>query len=324
MPATATHAFFAEDVYHKLDSKYQKMIEKDKKSFLMFSQSMDSMMFYNLLNLKKGKKLRKISHIFHTKKINFYFENLIEYIKRNQYYRDSQTLAYLYGLICHYCLDSTIHPYIFYKTGKYNKNQKNTLKYNSLHNYMETFIDNKLIIQRGYNYKKFTFKKLCFDFKTFSEELNDTINFSFKTTYHINNMSQIYYQSLKQMCCILQLFRLDKYGIKKFFYKIIDHITPKKMLKLESISYYHVKDLHDYLNQQKNKWCYPTNQEISSKQDFFELYEEGIEKAVQIIHQINYYFFNNKSIKICKIFQNKSYLTGIDCNKNSNLRYFEF
>lgn len=324
MPATAAHAFFAEDVYKNLKPKTQKLIKSEKKSLLMFAQSTDSMMFYNLLSIKKGKKLRKLSHIFHTENVNLYFYNLINDIKKNQYYHEPQTLSFLYGLICHYCLDTIAHPFIFYKTGRYEKNEKSTLKYNSLHNYMETFIDNTLIKQRGFHNKKFSFKTLCFDFKKFSKELESTLDNSFDTTYHIKNMSKIYYQSLKQMCFILQTFRIDRYGIKKFFYKLIDHITPKTIMRLESLSYYKILDQYDYLNKDKKKWYDPSDKKISSRKDFFELYKDGVKNAVMIIEQINDYFYHNKSIDINRLFQNKSYLTGLDCNKKLKLRFFEF
>lgn len=324
MPATAAHAFFAEDVYKNLQPKTKKIIQRDKKSLLMFAQSTDSMMFYNLLSIKKGKKLRELSHIFHTQKVNLYFSNLINIMKKNQYYQDPQTLTFLYGLICHYCLDTIAHPFIFYKTGRYEKNEKETIKYNSLHNYMETFIDNTLIKMRGFQHKTFSFRELCFDFKNFSKELKNTLDDSFEDTYHIKNMGKIYYQSLKQMCFILQVFRIDRYGIKKFFYKLIDHITPKTVMRLESISYYKVLDQYDYLNKKKKRWYYPSDKNIASQKNFFELYDEGVKKAIDIIEQVNDYFYNNKSIDINNLFQNKSYLTGLDCDKKLKFRFFEF
>lgn len=33
--------------------------------------------------------------------------------------QNPQVLAYLYGSLCHYVLDSTIHPFIYYYGGKY-------------------------------------------------------------------------------------------------------------------------------------------------------------------------------------------------------------
>ena len=51
-------------------------------------------------------------------------------------------MAYLYGMLSHYVLDSTVHPFIIYKTGNFNKKNKETYKYNHLHNEMESYIAN--------------------------------------------------------------------------------------------------------------------------------------------------------------------------------------
>lgn len=322
MPATVTHAFFAEDIYEKLDIKYQKKI--NKKQLLMFSQSMDSMMFYNILDFKRDKKVKNFSKIFHTENVNKYFSSLLNYIKINKYYNDPQTLTYVYGLICHFVLDSTLHPFIFYKTGLFNKKDKKTYKYNGFHNRMETYIDNVMLSKKRYNYKKLNFKNLCFDFKHFSEELKKSIKHSFKEVYNIENMDKIYYNSLKQMNFILQLLRFDKHGLKKFFYKSIDRITPKNMFRLETLSYYKIENKYDYLNLNKKEWYNSTNKNIKSNKNFFELYDDSIITCLNIITNINNYFFNNSKLNIENLFKNKSYITGLDCDKTLELKYFEF
>lgn len=324
MPATITHACFAKEVYNKLNPKYQKLIKNDKNSLLMFSQSMDSMMFYNLLSLHHGKQLRLVAPMFHSTNTYQYFYNLITYIKTKKYYTDPQTLCYLYGFICHYCLDTTTHPYIFYKTGLFNKKDKNSYKYNCLHNYMETYIDNVIIEKYGYDYQNLNFKNLCFDFKSFSKELKDSINYSFEVTYNLYNMDNIYYKSLKQMCQFLQLFRFDKYGIKKAIYKFFDMIKPAHTFKLECLSYYKVLDNYNYLNLNKSKWYYPVDKNITSNKTFWELYEDALKDTIDIINGINDYFFDDKKINLTKLFKNKSYVTGVDCSKKLKQKYFKF
>ena len=112
MPATMTHACFAKDVYDILpdDIKNSLSISRLK----MFGQSTDSLMFYNLLSLSPGKDIRKFQSFFHRNQSQEFFLNLTRYIKDNSI-RDSDTLSFLVGFICHYILDSTIHPYIYYK-----------------------------------------------------------------------------------------------------------------------------------------------------------------------------------------------------------------
>ena len=114
----------------------------------MFGQSTDSFLFYRLLRLGNYKKIRRLQHISHTKKTRDFFITLIEYIKENNLKDDIDTCSFLSGFICHYALDLTVHPYVFYKTGSFHKDEKETYKYNSLHTLMEVYLDNYLIWDR--------------------------------------------------------------------------------------------------------------------------------------------------------------------------------
>lgn len=104
MPATATHAIFAMDVYNELPNTIKQLIDKNTFQYKMFSQSTDSLMFYNIESLKSGKKVRELQHTFHTSKSRSFFITLVEYIKRNKLYDNSYVMVFLYGFICHYVL----------------------------------------------------------------------------------------------------------------------------------------------------------------------------------------------------------------------------
>lgn len=324
MPATATHTFFAQDVYKKISKKNIKNFDNLRLKYYMFAQGTDPLMFYNIFKITNGKNIRNLQNITHTTKVNETFETIITYIKQKNYYHDSQTLLFLYGLVTHFVLDTMIHPYIFYKGGYFDKQRKETYKYNCIHNYIETFIDNEMLVKNNYNLKKFNFKNFCFDLKPFSDKLNDTICHTYMKVYKVENMSNIYYKSLVDMKNFLIFFRVDRYGIKKFFYKKIDYFTKNNIFKFKCLSYHNVEDKHDYLNMKKKTWCNPTDKSIKSTLCFYELYNNCIDQAVSIIDEINDYLFDDKKINISDLFKNKSYLTGIDCTKNNKLKYFEF
>ena len=175
MPATMTHACFAKDVYDILpdDIKNSLSISRLK----MFGQSTDSLMFYNLLSLSPGKDIRKFQSFFHRNQSQEFFLNLIRYIKDN-YINDSDTLSFLVGFICHYILDSTIHPYIFYKTGNFIKGKKETF-------YTYAGLGDLLLTATSAESRNFTFGLLIGmdkDFKTYLEETTVEGVESLKTT----------------------------------------------------------------------------------------------------------------------------------------------
>jgi len=138
-------------------------------------------------------------------------------------------------------------------------------------------------------------------------------------------MSRIYYTSLKHMKTFLNLFRKDSYGVKKIFYNLIDLVTPKSLFIFDSLSYNQsLEDNNNYLNIEHNKWNYPVDKNITSTKSFYDIYNDSIEEALYIISNVNDYFYNDKEIDINKLFKNKSYVTGIDCNSKLKQKYFEF
>lgn len=322
MPATITHAYFMKDLYEVLPDNITSKIDLNRSK--MFAQSTDSIMFYNLLSIKPSHNLRKFQYYFHTHKTNEFFINLLDYVKEHNI-DDKDTYSFIVGFITHFVLDSNIHPYIIYKTGFFDKKKKETYKYNGIHHFMEAFLDNDLIKRReNTDPYKFNISKFCFDTKKFSNDLNNTIDYTFYTTFNIKNMSYKYYRSLKQMKTCLRLFRMDRFGIKKFFYKIIDTVTPRSMFRFEAVSYHlPLEDKHNYLNNNHTMWKNPVDENITSTESFVDLYLKSLEEARNISIKV-FDYLNGKDIDLKSLFLNKSYVSGLDCDIEKELKYFEF
>ena len=323
MPATITHAYFSEDIYDVLPSHIKSLVNPNR--IRMFGQSTDPLMFYNLFSLKKGKNIRELDHFFHGNRTRKYFITLVKYIKKHNLEYDVDTMSFLVGFICHYVLDSNVHPYVFYKTGKFNKNDPETYKYNNIHTFMETFIDNYLVRKReNINPYKFNIGKFCFDTRKFSNELIRTIDYSFIHTYNVSNMGKIYYKAVKQMKFSLVVFRKDRFGIRKFIYKLVDTFTPRSMFRFEAISYhYPLTDRHNFLNSTHEVWSNPIDYKITSRESFLDLYLKSIKEARSII--INTFkYIDGEDINLEDVFTNKSYVTGLDCDLGNDVKYFEF
>ncbi len=323
MPATAVHAYFAQDLNDILPKEIKNKLDVNR--FRMFGQSTDSLMFYNLFSILPGKKIRDFQKYFHTNKTQDFFINLINYIKENDYTEDIDVNSFLVGTICHYVLDSTVHPYIYYKTGYFNKNDKSTYKYNNVHTFMENFLDNDMIKRReSINPYKFNISKFSFDTSKFSNELKDTIKYTFKETFDVDNMDKIYYKSLKQMRNSIFIFRQDRYGIKKFFYKLADTFTSKRVFRFEAISYhYPLNDRHNFLNENHKLWRNPCDYSLTSEESFLDLYLRAL-KLAKVMICASFDYINGKDIELEKVFVNKSYITGLDCELDKELKYFEF
>ena len=141
MSSSVTHYYFGLDVLEKSNSRIKRKINSSLNLFKIFCQGPDPYFFYDFHLTKTSKSIYEINRAMQHSKVNNHFISLINYINQKNYYSNSQVVAYLYGQICHFVLDSTMHPYIIYIAGKYDKNVSNTYKYNGLHEEMEYYID---------------------------------------------------------------------------------------------------------------------------------------------------------------------------------------
>lgn len=324
MPSTITHSYFIMDLYEKLPISRKIFLKDQKENLKTFAQSTDPLNFYFSLNFKKSKKIRSFAYFFHTKKTNEYLITLINYIKYN-YYKDSpEIMAYLYSMISHYILDSKIHPYVYYKTGIFTKNNNKSYKYNGKHLLLETNIDKYLIKTKEKTLpKKYKHYNLLFNATKYSKELIDVINFSFRETFNINNFDKILLRSIKNMKLSFRWLRYDRFGIKANCYRLIDKISTKKCTKLSFLSYYENYKDSSFLNNEKKTWYYPTNKRKKQNKSFIELYIEALHETLDTIKKIDSYIYDNKKINLEFLLKNNSYVTGININKDQKMKHFE-
>lgn len=328
MPSSMTHTYFGKDVYKNLTPQCQNIIKNDLEYFKLFCQGSDPFMFYHFMIGKKSQKIRNIQSLMHKNKTQDFFISTIKYIHDNKLNNNAKVMSYLFGYICHYYLDMYIHPYIYYKGGIYKKNNKNTYKYNGLHQKIEYAIDLYLIEKREkIKPSKFKVYKEIFNVNSLDDELKNIINYSIGNIYNIDNPSYYYEKSIKDMRHFFKYVNQDRYGIKIHLYRLFDYIMHDKFIKIEELSFSNVyKEIDDYLNINKKSWCCPFDNKIQYNTSFFDLYDEALKNSVNSIQSI-VKLLHNKNLdekKLKEIFKNLSFTTGIDCEKNVKLQYFEF
>ena len=259
--------------------------------------------------------------------VNKHFVTLINYINKMNYNDNVMVMSYLYGQICHFILDSTIHPFTIYMSGRYDEKDKNTYKYNGMHEKMEYYTDIYLIYQReNIMPKKYKVYNEIFKFDEFNDELKDTIDNVVKDVYDFDNVSTIYYKCLKDMKKFYHIFNYDRFGVKKSVYSIMDAVCGDKVVKKKELSFDVNPNSHlEYLNLDNNTWRHPcTGEEFNYS--FFDLYDMALVKTVKIINEVDK-MLNDKKIdnkRIEKLFGNLDYGTGMDCDLRMEYKYFKY
>lgn len=328
MPSSNTHGYFCEDIYDKVNNNVKIKLKDFVNYFKVFGQGPDPYFFYDFHLTKKSKKIHKINKAMQHSKVNKHFIKLINYINEKNYYANGQVMAYLYGQICHFVLDSTAHPYILYCTGRYDEKKEDTYKYNGLHEEMEYYIDCYLIFQKEKilpkDYK--TYKKL-FDIDKFNDELKSCITEVVKDVYGFDNAGDIYYKSIMDMKNFYHVFNYDRFGIKKGIYSIMDIVCGNRCVKKKELSF-NIDPMGKlyYLNNDKNTWNHPCDINEKYNWSFTEIYVKAIDKASTIINEVDN-MLKNKNIddmRIEELFGNLDYGTGKNCDLHLECKYFKF
>ena len=313
MPATYTHHLFTKDVYKSLNKNIQDKI--DINIFDLFGKSFDALFFYK----------PQLGSYMHTNCANLYFANIIKYLRENKKINDKELLSYLYGSICHYVLDSTVHPFVYYYSGKYEKKNKKTHKYRGNHDYLEMMIDAIMHKERN---KKAIYKnhvgREVFPKISFKPELFKIIDYVYFNTFNVKKGSKIYYKSYKRFKFCYKYLMSSRFGIKKKFYIIFDKLHILKSLKLQYFCYYVHKEDRNVLNLEHKKWYYPVDKKISFHYSFYDLYDVAIIKAIKIISLIDGALDkDDKTIKkVVKEIGNLGYGTGVNENRKVSMKYF--
>lgn len=323
MAGTVTHFFFANDVMNKL--KKEKNISFDSNYLAIFAQSMDPFNFFNIYFpiTKKSKNKRDFAGFFHHNKCDMFFDVLLKNIKDYGLEKNIIVMTFVYGLITHYILDSTIHPYVEYNCGIFNKKRKETFKYNAKHHEMETFLDIYMLNKKGFNNKKYKVYSEVFKIRNFSNQLQVVMDKTFLEVFNYKNFTKDYLKSIYDMKLSFKYLRHDPYGYKILCYKFFDVLSPKTILNSKFLSYsYSYKNPDYYLNNSKNSWLYPYDTNKKYNFSFDELYNVAIEKCCNLIYDVFLYFEKNKQIDISKF--NLSYSTGLNWKIKNKKPKFRF
>lgn len=310
MPALTTHKIFAEQISKNIDKNLI-----DLNTFFMFSQSHDILFYYFGKNKKKYKNIGKNGH--HTKTKEFII-TIIDYIKNNNLQNNKQCMSYLLGTLTHYYLDSTLHPYIFYKTGVYRNNYK-TKKYKGKHNLFERQLDSK-IYEKTYKkiYKKSKIEKEIIPKVILDKKTLKLIDIVYSKTYDVNNISKIIIKSYKTMRLFHKFFVNDKLGIKAKIYSIIDKIF-NTSLQPYSTS---IKNNNIKLNIKK-EWNHPSILEKKYNTSLNDLLNYAKKECLDTITETIKYI-NNEREDLNSIIKDIDYSTGLEIKNNKKMRYFKY
>ncbi len=183
MPSFISHIVMARDVYDKLNDKHI---------------NLSDMLTYSLGgDLSKYAKCRYDSHRKDMEKFIFEMAN---YIKDNDLVEDEHLRGVLYGHICHYVMDSIVHPLVYSTSKKLRTKKKN-------HTLLEAYYDEYLVNKR-YHITRSKYLRSGILTSKRNSEVNMMINQVYLNIYDTDKVNNYYrinlflYRRLRDMFII--------------------------------------------------------------------------------------------------------------------------
>lgn len=325
MPSIVTHYLFSEDVLKKTKKEIQQDLKKSQQLYNIFAQSFDNLFYYNFFSIKSGKAIRKLGIDAQRIHCQEYFKNIITFILEHNLQSNSDVLAYLYGSLTHYILDSNCHPFVIYHAGFVDRLSKENKIYKGLHEKIEVGIDAFYYQEkRNESLYKASLGDILLPKQILSEELKDVLNQVYEKTFQVTNMGNIYEKSIKDGHTIIKYFVTDHFGIKKLAYSLFDIIFFINSKKYQNLSFYIPNPDETFLNRDHHEWCSPIDNSHKSTESFDDLYQKALQETLEIF-EATYLLINNK-LKLTtylNLLKDKSYVTGQDWHKEDKIMYFD-
>lgn len=308
MPDAVTHCFLAEAARDASNISY---LTNHFDLMQIGAQGPDPFFYYHFLPWQPNNGAKKLASRLHTESTKPFLELIISLAD------DDESKAWVSGFLTHFALDTVAHPYVFYRTGLFDKETQENRGY---HLMLERAIDNIYIEQRGIYPNLYDVKQRHFSRKNIPNRIIEILNQAGSTLYQQLDMGDMYAQGYTDFRNAFRWLNYDPIGIKKVIFRLLDKVTKGDILFSALSAYNYVNQGIDYLNLERTTWHHPSTNEAFNL-TFDELFDQATAKAIQLIQLANSYF-TTKDQTLFSGINDQSYDTGLPCG-TAPMTYFD-
>lgn len=324
MPNLVTHYLCGLEAIEALENQEcKKLVQKHQNVFNLGTQGPDILFYYEIWPWSSKSIETNIGQTMHISKVNKVFGAFIDYIAGQSGYARDVLTVYLLGFICHNCMDSIGHPYIFYRSGFNIPEYINENLFLCYHRRFETSID-VLLCKKHLNKRvhEINCDRLIQVNETELNLIGEMYASAVKKVFDSDIQKKKVRRAVREMQLVEKLLK-DPHGIKKKLIGFFDKLIYRFPLYSSLIFPLEVKDGLDYLNLSHREWCMPFDNTIKSTKSFIDLFSDAVRRTQQLSNDLYNAIFNNNSNihHVLELLGNNSYTTGVDCDMQAAFKY---
>ena len=320
MPNIITHVIFAQEVLEReKNTEIAAVIARNAHLYAIGANGPD-FLFFSHAKPWEAYKSHTLNHrgsMMHKEKINEFYKEAIRCIRR-QTITDvrKDMMAYLFGHLCHWALDMVAHPYIFYRTGECKG------KSAAYHHRMESMIDAIVLRdKRGIDIRAWRSYEIC----EFDEDMLKAIARIYvpcaKRVYDCEVKVHDLRETLLSWRDVQKLL-YDPNGRRYQTLNAAEKLLRQKWKLSGNIVPAKIDERYDVMNLKKRFWLHPCDQQISSNASFYDLYEEALGVALEVIAAAYACIVEDADEEtLCHVLKNRAYDTGM--SEALMMRYFD-
>ena len=274
MPNIITHSLFAQDMLNHFEN--EAWLQDRNHLFTVGSNGPDYLFFSGLGSKRsfQDRDLRKFGGLLHKSHVNDFYKSALESIRneKDEAIR-ADMIAYVCGHLCHWALDSTVHSYVYYRTGH------GTPQNSWNHHRMESILDSIVLkVKRNETIVQFDTPQIADCSLDEARAIARIYVPAIESIFDTQIKPHLIKNSLDNWHFI-QKAEYDPKGSKLSFLKGIESVIRKKNLGSGLIVPNTPIDDYDVCNLMHKKWVHPADETIVSTESFFDLYDKALIKA---------------------------------------------
>jgi len=317
MPDSVTHYCFGRRVLEELPPRIRQSL-----CLPVFDRAVQGPDPWSTIGFYGGrmKQYAGRSSVMHREKTGAFLQALTGEARKAP---SGELLAVLAGNICHYCLDRQAHPYIICRGGEYDGTPE-TYDQRGGHVRLERAIDS-MMIRRHFGKKpwRFSIPREIMPLVRYPEKLRGPLDRVYARVYGWTDTFDLLNRAMADERRFYALMQ-DPLGLVHYLLRPVSRGRTNYSL----YSYYR-RDVQgkepDYLNESHSLWHHPADPEIVSTASFFDLYEQAVSEAAEMIQAAYRVVYQGEKADLAAVYGNSSYSTGLDWDdpRNQNPMSYE-